>query len=73
MDDPVVVGRDENSAAGGGGFDESGQDDVGRVVVEIARRLIGEDDARSQKEGTADAHTLSLPPTSPLAARRRGR
>jgi len=34
------------------------------VVVEVARRLVGEQDPRAAQQGAADRHTLHLPPES---------
>ena len=61
--DPLVVGGDEGGAAFvANEAEEFGEDDVGGALVEIAGRLVGEDQGRPVGERPRDGDPLLLAP-----------
>src|SRR5438309_5266042 len=66
--DALVVGGDEGGAAfAADELEEFGEDDVGGLLIEIAGRLVGEDEQRPVGERAGDGDALLL------AARKLGR
>ena len=59
--DALVVGGDQSGAAFvADQAEEFGEDDVGGGLVEIAGRLVGEDEGRPVGERTGDGNALLL-------------
>ena len=59
--EPLIVGCDEGcSALPAHQTEELGENRIGRMLVEIAGRLVGKDERRLVGEGTGDSDTLLL-------------
>ena len=59
--DPIVVGGHDHDPPWGGELAKKPKDALHLDVVEVGRRLVGEDQRRVMDEGARDRHTLLLP------------
>jgi len=57
----LVVGRDQGRATfTSNERNELGENDIGRVLIEVAGRLVGKDQRRLVSQGPSHGHTLLL-------------